>query len=64
MADESAAFGALLVRQWVVAPGARFRIVSESAVRVTVATVRDEEVARLADDLTRAVTSSFGSPVV
>ncbi|MEV6394793.1 aminotransferase class I/II-fold pyridoxal phosphate-dependent enzyme [Streptomyces sp. NPDC051907] len=64
VADESAAFGALLVGRWVVAPGARFRLRSGAAVRVTVATVGVGEVGALAEGVARAVSSSFGSPVV
>ena len=52
VADEAGVMGALLARGWVVAPGAPYRLGSEpSAVRVTIATLEQEEGERLADDL-------------
>ena len=50
--EEAGAVGALLQRGWVVAPGAPFRLPGSSpAIRVTIATLSEEESARLAGDL-------------
>ncbi|NUU24528.1 MAG: aminotransferase class I/II-fold pyridoxal phosphate-dependent enzyme [Streptomycetaceae bacterium] len=47
--DEVAAVAELLARGWLVSAGKRFRIASGPAVRVTVAQLRHDEVAHLAD---------------
>jgi DNA-binding transcriptional MocR family regulator len=63
--EEAGAVGALLERGWVVAPGAPYRLLaSPPAIRVTIATLGEEEGGRLAADLadvlTRAPTSRSG----
>jgi len=50
--EEAAVIGAMLQRGWVLAPGAPYRLAgAPPAVRVTTATLADEESARLAEDL-------------
>jgi DNA-binding transcriptional MocR family regulator len=49
--DEDHAVGGLLAAGWAVTAGARFRLASPPAIRVTIATLRAEEAARLAADL-------------
>lgn len=50
--DETGVVGALLQRGWVVAPGAPFRLAaSPAAIRVTIATLAEQESTRLAADL-------------
>jgi DNA-binding transcriptional MocR family regulator len=50
--DETGVVGALAVRGWVVAPGAPFRLASSPpAIRITIATLDEQECERLADDL-------------
>jgi DNA-binding transcriptional MocR family regulator len=52
VAEESAVVAGLLARGWVVAPGALYRLGSSPpAVRVSIATLEDEEAARLAADM-------------
>ena len=52
LADEAGAMAALLQRGWVVAPGAPYRLGdSHPAIRVTIATLSDAEIERLAGDL-------------
>ncbi len=52
VAEESAVVAGLLARGWVVAPGALYRLGSSPpAVRVTIATLEDEEAGRLAEDM-------------
>jgi DNA-binding transcriptional MocR family regulator len=63
--EEAGAVGALLERGWVVAPGAPYRLpASPPAIRVTIATLAEEEAGRLAGDLadvlTRIPTSRSG----
>jgi DNA-binding transcriptional MocR family regulator len=63
--EEAGAVGALLERGWVVAPGAPYRLLaSPPAIRVTIATLGEEEAGPLASDLadvlTRAPTSRSG----
>jgi DNA-binding transcriptional MocR family regulator len=54
--DETGVVGALLQRGWVVAPGAPFRLAgSPAAIRVTIATLGEQEAARLAADLADAL---------
>ncbi|EDY58708.1 MULTISPECIES: aminotransferase class I/II-fold pyridoxal phosphate-dependent enzyme [Streptomyces] len=53
--DETGAVSRLLHAGWAVAPGARFRIGAPQGIRVTVATLRDAEVAPLADAVARAL---------
>lgn len=50
--DEAGVVGALLQRGWVVAPGAPYRLTdSRAAIRVTIATLRERQAGRLAEDL-------------
>jgi DNA-binding transcriptional MocR family regulator len=50
--DETGVVGALLGRGWLLAPGQRYRLAtSPPAVRVTIATLDDQEADRLAGDL-------------
>lgn len=50
--DETGVVGALRQRGWVVAPGTPYRLLdSPPAIRVTIATLREPEAARLAADL-------------
>jgi DNA-binding transcriptional MocR family regulator len=51
VADEDHAVAGLLAAGWAVTPGARFRLASPPAIRVTIATLRPDEAARLAADL-------------
>lgn len=51
IADEEAAVAGLLAAGWAVASGARYRLRSEPAIRITAATLRPGEAARLAADL-------------
>jgi DNA-binding transcriptional MocR family regulator len=51
VADETGTTSALLDRGWAVAPGERFRIASPPGIRIGVATLTDEEITRLAADL-------------
>ncbi|GAA1650860.1 aminotransferase class I/II-fold pyridoxal phosphate-dependent enzyme [Nonomuraea maheshkhaliensis] len=51
VADESTAITRLLARGWACAPGARNRIGSPPALRLTVSTLAQEEIEPLADDL-------------
>ena len=51
VADEEGAVAGLLAAGWAVSAGARFRLRSEPAIRITVATLRPEEAGRLAADL-------------
>ncbi len=54
--DEAGVMGALLARGWVVAPGAPYRLGPEpSAVRVTIATLTEDEGEQLAEDLQAAL---------
>ncbi|MEU3550807.1 aminotransferase class I/II-fold pyridoxal phosphate-dependent enzyme [Streptomyces longwoodensis] len=53
--DETAAVARLLHAGWAVAPGARFRLSSPPAVRITVSTLTEAEVAPLADAVASAV---------
>ncbi|MEU4510726.1 aminotransferase class I/II-fold pyridoxal phosphate-dependent enzyme [Nonomuraea wenchangensis] len=55
VADESAAITRLLARGWAVAPGARNRVRTPPAIRVTVSTLRPADLAPLAADLAAAV---------
>ena len=50
--DETGVVGAMAARDWVLAPGAAFRLAgSPPAVRITIATLERHECKRLADDL-------------
>jgi DNA-binding transcriptional MocR family regulator len=54
--DEARVVGTLLQRGWVVAPGEPFRLAaSPPAIRITIATLREQEARRLADDLAVAL---------
>ncbi|MFF2522732.1 aminotransferase class I/II-fold pyridoxal phosphate-dependent enzyme [Streptomyces liangshanensis] len=54
VADEASAVAALLHAGWAVAPGARFRVATPAAVRVTVSGLTDGDLASLADALAAA----------
>ncbi|MFF3875502.1 aminotransferase class I/II-fold pyridoxal phosphate-dependent enzyme [Streptomyces sp. NPDC001978] len=53
--DETAAVARLLHAGWAVSPGARFRLNAPPAIRVTISTLRAEEVDPLADAVAKAV---------
>jgi DNA-binding transcriptional MocR family regulator len=53
--DETGAVARLLHSGWAVAPGARFRMHSRPGVRVTVSTLRREDIGPLADAVASAV---------
>ncbi|WP_431931078.1 aminotransferase class I/II-fold pyridoxal phosphate-dependent enzyme [Nonomuraea jabiensis] len=53
--DETTAITRLLARGWAAAPGARNRIATPPAIRLTVSTLDVAEVDRLADDITAAL---------
>ncbi|QOV41156.1 aminotransferase class I/II-fold pyridoxal phosphate-dependent enzyme [Streptomyces ferrugineus] len=53
--DETGAVSRLLHAGWAVAPGARFRTAAPPGIRITVSTLREEEVAPLADAVATAV---------
>jgi DNA-binding transcriptional MocR family regulator len=60
--EEAAVIGALLQRGWVLAPGAPYRLPeSPPAVRVTSATLTQEEAVRLAGDLAEVLAPSGAS---
>lgn len=56
--DESAAVNGLRSHGWWVAAGARFRIATPTAVRITTATLEVGDAARLADDFTAVLDDS------
>jgi DNA-binding transcriptional MocR family regulator len=57
--DEAGTLGALMQRGWVVAPGAPYRLAGGSpAIRVTTATLTEQEAARLAGDLAEVLAPS------
>jgi len=58
VADEGVVAAALLQSGWAVAPGARFRIATLPAVRITTATLLPEEARRFARDLARVLRAS------
>ena len=51
LAEEAAAVSGLLVQEWAVSPGERYRIRSGPGIRVTTADLQPEEAERLADAL-------------
>jgi DNA-binding transcriptional MocR family regulator len=51
VADEAAAVRGLLERGWCVRAGARYRLRSEPAIRITIAELLPDRAERLADDL-------------
>ncbi|WP_327586738.1 aminotransferase class I/II-fold pyridoxal phosphate-dependent enzyme [Nonomuraea sp. NBC_00507] len=53
--DEAAAITGLLARGWAAAPGARNRVATPPALRLTVSPLRLEDIAPLADDVAAAV---------
>jgi DNA-binding transcriptional MocR family regulator len=55
--DETGAVARLLHAGWAVAPGARFRMNAPQGIRITISTLTDEEIGRVAD----AVASAIGS---
>lgn len=60
--EEAAVTGALLQRGWVVAPGAPYRLAgSEPAIRITIATLREDEAGRLAGDLAEVLAPASAS---
>lgn len=61
--DETGAVSRLLHAGWAVAPGARFRLASGPGTRVTVSTLREDEVRPLADAIAMAVRPAGGSGV-
>ncbi|MFF3914520.1 aminotransferase class I/II-fold pyridoxal phosphate-dependent enzyme [Streptomyces sp. NPDC001852] len=56
--DETGAVARLLQAGWAVAPGARFRLNSGPAIRVTISTLGEEDIAPLADAVAAAVRPS------
>ncbi|WP_208031055.1 aminotransferase class I/II-fold pyridoxal phosphate-dependent enzyme [Streptomyces cyanogenus] len=56
--DETGAIARLLQRGWAVAPGARFRLASRQAVRITVSPLGEEDITPLADAVAAAVRPS------
>ncbi|MEO3798042.1 aminotransferase class I/II-fold pyridoxal phosphate-dependent enzyme [Nonomuraea sp. B10E15] len=55
VADESTAITRLLARGWAAAPGARNRVATPPALRLTAATLGQDEIGVLADDLAAAL---------
>ncbi|MEO3892046.1 aminotransferase class I/II-fold pyridoxal phosphate-dependent enzyme [Nonomuraea sp. B5E05] len=55
VADESTAITRLLARGWAAAPGARNRVATPPALRLTAATLGQDEIVGLADDLAAAL---------
>ncbi|TDD13671.1 aminotransferase class I/II-fold pyridoxal phosphate-dependent enzyme [Nonomuraea diastatica] len=55
VADESTAITRLLARGWAAAPGARNRVATPPALRLTAATLEQDEIDVLADDLAAAL---------
>ncbi|MEO3805450.1 aminotransferase class I/II-fold pyridoxal phosphate-dependent enzyme [Nonomuraea sp. B1E8] len=55
VADESTAITRLLARGWAAAPGARNRVATPPALRLTTATLGQDEIVGLADDLAAAL---------
>jgi DNA-binding transcriptional MocR family regulator len=53
--DETGAVARLLHAGWAVAPGARFRMSAPQGIRITVSTLTDEEIGRLADAVASAI---------
>ncbi len=53
--DETGAVARLLHAGWAVAPGARFRMSAPPGIRITVATLREEEAAPLAEAVAKAI---------
>ncbi|KOV57047.1 GntR family transcriptional regulator [Streptomyces sp. MMG1121] len=56
--DETGVVARLLQAGWAVAPGARFRLSSPPAIRITVSTLTEEDIAPLADAVAAAVRPS------
>jgi DNA-binding transcriptional MocR family regulator len=56
--DETGAVARLLQSGWAVAPGTRFRVASPPGVRITVSTLTEEDIGRLADAVAAAVRPS------
>jgi len=53
--DEAATVGALLRAGWLVAPGSRFRLGSQPAIRVTTAALPAEQAPELAEEIKNAL---------
>ncbi|MFI2205192.1 aminotransferase class I/II-fold pyridoxal phosphate-dependent enzyme [Streptomyces sp. NPDC020192] len=58
--DETGAVARLLQQGWAVAPGARFRLSSPPAIRITVSALTEEDIAPLAEAVAAAVRPSPG----
>ncbi|QFQ95845.1 aminotransferase class I/II-fold pyridoxal phosphate-dependent enzyme [Streptomyces phaeolivaceus] len=58
--DETGAVARLLHAGWAVAPGARFRMSAPQGIRITVSTLTEEEIGRLADAVASAVGPGAG----
>ncbi|MFF9019956.1 aminotransferase class I/II-fold pyridoxal phosphate-dependent enzyme [Streptomyces eurythermus] len=58
--DETGALARLLQNGWAVAPGARFRLASPQAVRITVSPLTEADIAVLADAVAAAIRPSPG----
>lgn len=56
--DETGAVARLLQAGWAVAPGARFRVGSPQAIRLTISTLTEDDIAPLADAVAAAVRPS------
>ncbi|WP_318204665.1 aminotransferase class I/II-fold pyridoxal phosphate-dependent enzyme [Streptomyces sp. SCL15-4] len=56
--DETGAIARLLQSGWAVAPGARFRLASPQAVRITVSPLAEQDIGALADAVAAAVRPS------
>ncbi|MGW2420744.1 aminotransferase class I/II-fold pyridoxal phosphate-dependent enzyme [Streptomyces sp. NPDC001709] len=56
--DETGAVARLVQSGWAVAPGARFRLNSRQAIRITISTLTPEDIAPLADAVAAAVRPS------
>ncbi len=59
--DEAATVGALLRAGWLVAPGSRFRLGAQGAIRVTTASVPTAQVPELAEAINSALGSALPS---
>ncbi|MEV6960537.1 aminotransferase class I/II-fold pyridoxal phosphate-dependent enzyme [Streptomyces sp. NPDC051207] len=58
--DETGAVARLLHAGWAVSPGARFRMSAPPGIRVTVSTLAEDEVGKLADAVASAVGGAVG----
>ncbi len=60
VADETTAVATLRDAGWAVAPGSRYRISSEPALRITISTLTEDELAPLADAVARPISGGHG----